>query len=229
MSAREKVSAAVNKRVGAKRLCDWAWALLAKGLEAFYSLPWVGNLPDGGCQEEKLDDTSRPLSMITLARGSPRLPMSSPSSFLCGPTKRYSGRLSSGILYECQRRFRCVSVGASASQALAFYVVLLIWYVGVGGKMSSPTGLWCINCHIFAGFGMAGLPGVWTILFTHCLMGVARSEEVVDLPMVVHVDDVAIIAELQAIVDAQSGALADFLLLFMRSLRHVPGIIIGRE
>ena len=41
---------------------------------------------------------------------------------------------------------------------------------------SQSDPVWCMYCHIFAGFGMAGLPGVWTILFTHCLMGVARSE-----------------------------------------------------
>ena len=52
---------------------------------------------------------------------------------------------------------------------------------------------------------------MWTILFTHCLMGVARSENVVDLPLVIHVDDVAIISACKNIVDAQSEGLADFL------------------
>ena len=66
--------------------------------------------------------------------------------------------------------------------------------------------------YLCPGFGMAGLPGVWTILFTHCLMGMARSDNVVDLPVVIHVDDVAIVAAYQDIVDAQSQALADFLI-----------------
>ena len=42
-------------------------------------------------------------------------------------------------------------------------------------------------------------------------MGVARSENVVDLPLVIHVDDVAIMAAHQKVVDAQAEALADFL------------------
>ena len=47
-------------------------------------------------------------------------------------------------------------------------------------------------------------------LYTHCPMGVARSENVVDLPLVIHVDDVAIMAACGEIVDAQAEALADF-------------------
>ena len=90
---------------------------------------------------------------------------------------------------------------------------MLFCWEYVGGEDTMDTdNMWCLYCHIFAGFGMAGLPGVWTILFTHCLMGVARSENVVDLPLVIHVDDVAIIAACKDIVDTQSEGLADFLL-----------------
>ena len=67
------------------------------------------------------------------------------------------------------------------------FMLLCWWFVGAeDNPMPRVPSLWCIYCHIFAGFGMAGIPGVWTILFTHCLMGMARSEEVVDLPVVIH-------------------------------------------
>ena len=53
--------------------------------------------------------------------------------------------------------------------------MLFQWFdVGASGN-GEPD--WCLFVHLFAGFGMAGLPGVWKILFQDVLLGMARSEQ----------------------------------------------------
>ena len=55
------------------------------------------------------------------------------------------------------------------------------WFdVGASGN-GEPD--WCLFVHLFAGFGMAGLPGVWKILFQDVLLGMARSEQQLTLPV----------------------------------------------
>ena len=64
--------------------------------------------------------------------------------------------------------------------------------------------------HIFAGFGMAGLPGVWKILFQDVLIGMARSEQQLTLPVPVFVDDAAIIGPDPHQVNAEAASLLPF-------------------
>ena len=47
--------------------------------------------------------------------------------------------------------------------------------------------------HLFADFGSRGMPGTFKIFFVDVVIQMARSEMIVTLPMVVHVDDVALI------------------------------------
>ena len=71
-------------------------------------------------------------------------------------------------------------------------------------------------------FGMAGLPGVWTILFQHCFMGMARSENIVTIPTVIHDDDVALLARLKQSVDEQAEAMSQFMFtldVMMRAIK----------
>ena len=58
----------------------------------------------------------------------------------------------------------------------------------------------------------AGLPGVWKILFQDVLLGMARSEQQLTLPVPVFVDDAAIIGADTAQVDSEAASLAAFLL-----------------
>ena len=60
---------------------------------------------------------------------------------------------------------------------------------------------------------MAGLPGVWKILFQDVLLGMARSEQQLTLPVPIFVDDAAIIGSDAGQVDAEAASLAAFLLL----------------
>ena len=88
--------------------------------------------------------------------------------------------------------------------------MLFQWFdVGASGN-GEPD--WCLFVHLFAGFGMAGLPGVWKILFQDVLLGMARSEQQLTLPVPIFVDDAAIIGSDAGQVDAEAASLAAFLL-----------------
>ena len=81
--------------------------------------------------------------------------------------------------------------------------MLFQWFdVGASGN-GEPD--WCLFVHLFAGFGMAGLPGVWKILFQDVLLGMARSEQQLTLPVPIFVDDAAIIGSDAGQVDAEAA------------------------
>jgi hypothetical protein len=54
--------------------------------------------------------------------------------------------------------------------------------------VTSPKKLYW---HVCGDFGTAGMPGTWKIFFTDVMVGIARSEMILTLPMPVYVDDVA--------------------------------------
>jgi hypothetical protein len=89
--------------------------------------------------------------------------------------------------------------------------MLFQWW-DVVAESEGRASAWSLFVHLFAGFGMAGLPGVWKILFADVLVGMARSEQKLTLPMPVFVDDAAIIGEDGAQVDYEGATLAAFLL-----------------
>ena len=49
--------------------------------------------------------------------------------------------------------------------------------------------------HLTADFGAAGVPGTWKVFFTDVIVGVARSEQIITLPMPIYVDDCALIGQ----------------------------------
>ena len=89
--------------------------------------------------------------------------------------------------------------------------MLFQWW-DVTAEADGRAAAWCLFVHLFAGFGMAGLPGVWKIFFSDVLVGMARSEQKLTLPMTVFVDDAALIGADAGQVDAEGASLAAFLL-----------------
>ena len=57
--------------------------------------------------------------------------------------------------------------------------------------------------HLCGDFGAAGLPGTFKIFFSDCVIGMARSEDVITLPLVVYVDDLGSIGPDSAEVDQE--------------------------
>ena len=52
-----------------------------------------------------------------------------------------------------------------------------------------------VYAHLFADFGTRGAPGTFKIILVNVFVGIAQSEFVLTIPIVVYVDDVALIAE----------------------------------
>ena len=48
-----------------------------------------------------------------------------------------------------------------------------------------------LYAHLFADFGAAGVPGTFKLFFTDCVVGIARSEQILTLEMPIYVDDMA--------------------------------------
>ena len=65
-------------------------------------------------------------------------------------------------------------------------------------------------CHLFADFGTRHAPGAFYVFFVRVVLLMARSEMVLTLPAVVHVDDLALIGECAVAVDSEGAALADW-------------------
>ena len=63
-------------------------------------------------------------------------------------------------------------------------------------------------CHLFADFGARFAPGAFYIFFVQVVLNMARSEYIIDLPAVVHVDDLALIGECPVEVNEQGDRLA---------------------
>jgi len=64
---------------------------------------------------------------------------------------------------------------------------------------------------IFADFGTRGAPGAFYMLFAQVLVGTAKSEGVVGLPMAIHVDDFSLIGWTKERVDDEMSAFEKFL------------------
>ena len=54
---------------------------------------------------------------------------------------------------------------------------------------------WYVYAHLFADFGTRGAPGTFKMILVNVFVGIAQSEFVLTIPIVVYVDDVALIAE----------------------------------
>ena len=89
------------------------------------------------------------------------------------------------------------------------WIYFLCWWYTVD-EAGHPDEMW-LYAHLTGDFGAAGMPGTWKIFFTDVMIGVARSEGVLTLPMPVYVDDCAAIGPVAAQVDAEGIALRDWL------------------
>ena len=88
---------------------------------------------------------------------------------------------------------------------------------------SDESAEWCLYVHVCGDFGAAGLPGTWKIFFSDVMVGVARSEGVLTLPLCVYVDDTGTIGKDRATVDKEGVALREFLKglgIFMKELKE---------
>ena len=74
-----------------------------------------------------------------------------------------------------------------------------------------------------ADFGTRGAPGAFKILFADVLVGVARSELIITLPMPIHVDDFGLIGPSAQQVDAEMDAFAAFLAWLNVLLKDLKG------
>lgn len=99
---------------------------------------------------------------------------------------------------------------------------LFHWFdVSHGDEVSAAP--WALYVHLCADFGAAGVPGTWHVLFGFVLVGVARSECVISLPLIVYVDDTALIGEQAQQVDKEGDAFKRFLAMlgvFMKELKE---------
>lgn len=93
--------------------------------------------------------------------------------------------------------------------APALWPFFLFWWYAVTD--GAPVDQMWLYMHVCGDFGAAGLPGTWKIFFTDVIVGVARSEEVLTLPMAVYVDDCALIGAVAAEVDAEGAAFTAWL------------------
>ena len=80
-----------------------------------------------------------------------------------------------------------------------------------------------LHWHVCGDFGASGLPGTFKVFFSDVVVGMARSEGALTLPMVIHVDDTALIGEYAKEVDRESASFAAFLSLlgvFIKQSKH---------
>ena len=91
------------------------------------------------------------------------------------------------------------------------YMLFLIALMGCRRRLH-------LCCHIFADFGTRHAPGAFYIFFVKVLLPMARSEMVLTLSAVVHVDDLALIGECTVAVDEEGASLAEW-------CAHVAGVV----
>ena len=98
---------------------------------------------------------------------------------------------------------------------------LFIWY-SINGSDDDCSTKEYLFMHVNGDFGAAGLPGSFKLFFTDAVCGMARSEEVLTLPLVVYVDDLALCGPHRAEVNAEGARFDDFLLslgIFIKVLK----------
>jgi hypothetical protein len=200
-----KVSEAVLKRVHAgKTLCLGAFDVSRKGDIPF---PTYAVFPMGAVKK-KMEDALRPVddhtrTLLNLYTDQEGL------RFKLNTHKEVAAlffRFFSMSVKDVSDAFPMIPLHPSLWPFMFFQ-----WW-DVIAEAAGREAAWCLFVHLFAGFGMAGLPGVWKILFSDVCVGMARSEQQLTLPMPVFVDDAAIIGEDASQVDREGASLAAFLL-----------------
>lgn len=86
-----------------------------------------------------------------------------------------------------------------------------------------PTAGECLYAHLCGDFGAAGLPGTFKMFFADCVCGMARSEAVLTLPLVVYVDDMGHMGPCHHETDAEGVRFKEWLRLlgiFLKELKE---------
>ena len=201
-AAADKVSEAVSKRVSAhKTLCLGEFDVSRKGeipLDTFAVFPM-------GAVVKKLESAMRPVDDHTRTLLNKCTDLTN---------LRFTLRTHDEVAALLKRTYSMAVKDVSDAFPLvplhpSLWPFMLFQWWSVD---SDDPYTWCLYVHLFAGFGMAGLPGVWKILFQDVLLGMARSERHISLPVPVFVDDAAIIGADGKRVDEEAKALALFLL-----------------
>ena len=200
--AADKVSEAVGKRVAAaKTLCMGSFDVSRKHqieFDVYAVFPM-------GAVRKKLEDAMRPVDDHTRTLL---------NACTCMDGLRFSLRTHEEVSALFFRFFSMSVKDVSDAFPLvplhpSLWPFMLFQWWGVG---DTPPDEWCLYVHLFAGFGMAGLPGVWKILFQDVLIGMARSEQHLSLPTTIFVDDLSIMGRDPVRVDREAASLAAFLL-----------------
>ena len=89
---------------------------------------------------------------------------------------------------------------------------IFVWPVPLLSDSGSEEGgeLW-LHWHVCGDFGAKGLPGTFKCFFSDVVVGMARSEGALTLPMPIHVDDMALIGRVRSMVDDEASSLSRFL------------------
>ena len=199
----DKVSEAVRKRVAsAKTLCLGSFDVSMKHLVPFSVCTCF---PMGGVRK-KMEDAVRPVDDHTRTGLNASVDME-PFRFKLRTHKEVA---------ECFHKMFYMSVKDVSD---AFPLIPLhpaVWPFMLFQWWSvlplSGVDVWCLYVHLFAGFGLCSWPGVFKILFNDVMVGMARSEGHLTLPLPIFVDDTALIGSDRQKVDDEGASLAAFLL-----------------
>ena len=88
------------------------------------------------------------------------------------------------------------------------FMLFLVPLVKSAGRRARRRLHLCV--HLFADFGTRFAPGAFYIFFVKVVLNMARSELILTLPAVVHVDDLALIGECAVTVDEEGTRLAEW-------------------
>ena len=209
-----KVSKAILKRVQAsKTMCLGVFDRSMKHLvpfDVFCVFPM-------GAVKKKLEDELRPVDDHTRT-------LLNACTDLTG--LRYSGNVHREVASLFFSMFYMLVKDVSDAFPLvplhpSLWPFMLFQWFDVEAEQRGEVPGWSLFVHLFAGFGMSGLPGVWKILFQDVVVGMARSERQLTLPMPVFVDDAAVIGSTESEVNLEGAALAAFLLFLGITMKEI--------
>ena len=91
-----------------------------------------------------------------------------------------------------------------------WFAMVFRWFQDAGSAALPESSDDTAFVHLFADFGTSGAPGVFRIFFVEVVLNVARSEMIITLPVVVHVDDLAMIGESESLTNHEMHRLQEW-------------------
>ena len=95
--------------------------------------------------------------------------------------------------------------------SLAWWIWSFFMFVWFDIDTSDFSQVMRLYLHVCGDFGTSGLPGTFKISFTDVVVGMARSESVLTLPLAVYVDDCSLIGEFQRLLMCEWNDFKNFL------------------